>query len=61
MTDKQDTSGTYWVGLGASAGGLEALRTIAKNLIPGVDAIYVVVQHMSPGGVTGTRDRLGCG
>lgn len=48
MTDVQDTTTTYWVGLGASAGGLEALRTVAKNLIQGVDAIYVVVQHMSP-------------
>ena len=48
MTEIQKTSPTYWVGLGASAGGLEALRAVAKNLHPNLNAIYVIVQHMSP-------------
>ncbi|MEM7061214.1 MAG: chemotaxis protein CheB [Pseudomonadota bacterium] len=48
VTEDQDISPTFWVGLGASAGGLEALRAVAKNLVPGVNAIYVIVQHMSP-------------
>jgi two-component system CheB/CheR fusion protein len=38
----------FWVGIGASAGGLEALRGLAKNLTNEIGAIYVIVQHMSP-------------
>lgn len=38
----------FWVGIGASAGGLEALRELAKNLTSGIGAIYVIAQHMSP-------------
>lgn len=36
------------VGIGASAGGLEALRTLVAQLNPGLDACYVVAQHLSP-------------
>ncbi|MEM9684537.1 MAG: chemotaxis protein CheB, partial [Pseudomonadota bacterium] len=38
----------YVVGIGASAGGLEAIRELAKNLPQEIRASYVVVQHMSP-------------
>ena len=39
---------TFIVGIGASAGGLEAIRELVKNLPVDIDACYVVVQHMSP-------------
>lgn len=39
----------YWVGIGASAGGLEALREMIKNLPKGVGNVtYLVAQHLSP-------------
>ena len=37
-----------WVGIGASAGGLEALSVLAKNLPQNANATYIVVQHMAP-------------
>jgi two-component system, chemotaxis family, CheB/CheR fusion protein len=36
------------VGLGASAGGLEALEQFLKNVPPGSGLAYVVVQHLDP-------------
>ena len=36
------------VGIGASAGGLEALREVATTLSPKAHAAYVVAQHLSP-------------
>ncbi|MEM7507560.1 MAG: chemotaxis protein CheB [Pseudomonadota bacterium] len=36
------------VGIGASAGGLEAIRELVKNLPGDIGATYVIVQHMSP-------------
>ncbi|WP_299391541.1 chemotaxis protein CheB [Pelagibius sp.] len=36
------------VGIGASAGGLEALREFVAELTPGANACYVVAQHLSP-------------
>jgi two-component system CheB/CheR fusion protein len=38
----------YVVGVGASAGGLEAIRELVKNLPARSGAAYVIVQHMSP-------------
>ena len=39
----------YWVGIGASAGGLEALRELVKNLPKRVGNVtYIVAQHLSP-------------
>ncbi|MEM0990614.1 MAG: chemotaxis protein CheB [Pseudomonadota bacterium] len=38
----------YWVAIGASAGGLEALRELVRNLDLNNGAIYVILQHMSP-------------
>ncbi len=37
----------YVVGLGSSAGGLEALQTFIRNLGPDENTAYVVVQHLS--------------
>ncbi|MEM6414369.1 MAG: chemotaxis protein CheB [Pseudomonadota bacterium] len=37
-----------WVGIGSSAGGLEALRELAKSLPRDTNATYIVVQHMAP-------------
>ena len=36
------------IGIGASAGGLEALREFVANLTPGGNTCYVVAQHLSP-------------
>lgn len=38
----------YVVGIGASAGGLEALTALVAGLRPGFGLSYVVVQHLSP-------------
>jgi two-component system, chemotaxis family, CheB/CheR fusion protein len=36
------------IGIGASAGGLEALSQFVASLPPKLDCIYVIAQHMSP-------------
>lgn len=36
------------VGIGASAGGLEALQALAEQISPDSGAAYVIVQHLSP-------------
>jgi len=38
----------YYVGIGASAGGLEALRPFVANLPEASNLTYIVAQHMSP-------------
>lgn len=38
----------FMVGIGASAGGLEALSALVSRLPPNLGASYVIVQHMSP-------------
>ena len=38
----------YFIGVGASAGGLEAATGLAKNLPKSVNAVYILAQHMSP-------------
>ena len=38
----------YYVGIGASAGGLEALRPFVANLPELANMTYIVAQHMSP-------------
>ena len=38
----------YYVGIGASAGGLEALRPFVANLPTHANMTYIVAQHMSP-------------
>jgi len=41
-------SSLYYVGIGASAGGLEALRPFVANLPMSANLTYIVAQHMSP-------------
>ena len=38
----------FYVGIGASAGGLEALRPFVANLPESANMTYIVAQHMSP-------------
>jgi two-component system CheB/CheR fusion protein len=38
----------YVVGVGASAGGLEALQHFFDNIAPDTAMAFVVVQHLSP-------------
>ncbi len=38
----------YWVGIGASAGGLEALQDLCESLPENANMIYIVAQHLSP-------------
>ena len=42
-----DTS-MYLIGIGASAGGLEAATALAQNLPKSANAAYILAQHMSP-------------
>jgi len=44
----KDTTSTRIVGLGASAGGLEALEQFLANVPPASGLAYVVVQHLDP-------------
>lgn len=38
----------FFVGIGSSAGGLEAVSTLVQNLSQDVNAVYILAQHMSP-------------
>jgi len=48
--DNKDTkmAPKYIVGIGASAGGLEALQELFNELPPDLGVAYVIVQHLSP-------------
>lgn len=39
---------TNFIGIGASAGGLEALQTLLQNLPDNTGACFIIVQHLSP-------------
>ncbi|MGV3591274.1 MAG: CheR family methyltransferase, partial [Gammaproteobacteria bacterium] len=41
-------SGCVWVGIGASAGGLESITSLCQALPQNTAAIYIVAQHLSP-------------
>ena len=43
-----DAGKTYVVGIGASAGGLEAISQLIGHLKPDLPCAYVVLQHLSP-------------
>lgn len=45
---KKSEKKTYLVGIGASAGGLEAIRQFVAHLKPELPCAYVVLQHLSP-------------
>ncbi|MEM7803180.1 MAG: chemotaxis protein CheB, partial [Chloroflexota bacterium] len=42
------TKPNYIVGIGASAGGLEALEVFFANIAPHTGVTYLVIQHLSP-------------
>jgi two-component system CheB/CheR fusion protein len=45
----ETSDGLYWIGIGASAGGLEALRDMIKHLPKKVENITILItQHLSP-------------
>ncbi len=46
-TDVKDEN-YYWVGIGASAGGLEAIQDLCESLPDNANMIYIVAQHLSP-------------
>ncbi len=46
--DESEAQPLYYVGIGASAGGLEALRPFVANLPESANMTYIVAQHMSP-------------
>ena len=47
-TDKRNQKHRYIVGIGASAGGLEALQKLLSALPPDTGFPYIIVQHLSP-------------
>lgn len=44
----QEKNNTYVVGIGASAGGFDALKKFFQSLPENVPAVFVVIQHLSP-------------
>ncbi|MEM1159698.1 MAG: chemotaxis protein CheB [Pseudomonadota bacterium] len=44
----EETEALFIVGIGASAGGLEAVRSLLRSAPQNAPAAYVVLQHMSP-------------
>jgi two-component system CheB/CheR fusion protein len=47
----------FWIGIGASAGGLDAIKEFLKNL-EFDDAIYIIAQHLDPSHPTILKDLL---
>ncbi|SDE43553.1 CheR family methyltransferase [Desulfuromonas thiophila] len=48
----------YWIGIGASAGGLDALKELLAELNDANDAIYIIAQHLDPKHPTILQDLL---
>ncbi|WP_044413680.1 CheR family methyltransferase [Thiomicrospira microaerophila] len=48
----------FWVLIGASAGGLDALKELLSGLDPQLPAIYLIAQHLDPKHPTILRDLL---
>jgi len=48
MTDKKRPNTFPVVGVGSSAGGLEALGTLLENVPESTSAAYVIIQHLAP-------------
>src|SRR5918998_4348625 len=42
------TDGHYIIGIGASAGGLEAIHELFDNMPPDTNFSFVIIQHLSP-------------
>lgn len=47
-TESDKNLPTHYIGIGASAGGLEALQTFLQHLPDKTGACFVIVQHLSP-------------
>ena len=47
-TAEQSSSGLWIVGIGASAGGLEAFEQFLTNMPPDTNMAFVIVQHLDP-------------
>ncbi|AVZ80339.1 PAS domain S-box protein [Zoogloeaceae bacteirum Par-f-2] len=56
---KKSEGKTYLVGIGASAGGLEAISQFIAHLKPELPCAYVVLQHLSPSHRSMMADILG--
>lgn len=56
--DEDNFEKLYWVVIGASAGGLEALKEFLKVLDPKTPAIYIIAQHLDPKHPTILKDLL---
>lgn len=48
MEQENKTQARYYVGIGASAGGVEALQELFRNMPADTGASFIVVQHLSP-------------
>ena len=48
VTAEEETKGFPVVGIGASAGGLEALESFLTHMPPDTGMAFIVVQHLSP-------------
>ena len=48
MTEVETEAPRYLIGVGSSAGGLEALTSLVRNIPEELNASYVIVQHMAP-------------
>ncbi len=49
MSEKPlDPASCYWAGVGASAGGLEAIQALCQSLPDSANIIYIIAQHLSP-------------
>ena len=51
---------TRIIGLGASAGGVEALKAFFENMPPDTGMAFVVVLHLAPDHASLLADVLGC-
>lgn len=47
-SDAMPAAERFWIGIGSSAGGLEALQKLVNRLPQEYNATYIVVQHLSP-------------
>lgn len=57
MEQAEKTEMRYYVGIGASAGGVEALQELFRNMPSDTGATFLVVQHLSPDAVS-MMDRI---
>ena len=46
--ESQESDRFFVVGIGASAGGVQALEEFFEHIVENVGAAFVVIQHLSP-------------